>query len=295
VNVPIGTQIPINKFSAAQLVPGSFTSLSNLSWSVTGDYQGTTYAGYPTYTLWMSVPRDNNSSRSSDALRLARADQNTVRSKIDSIFANASYVSKDLATSNQFNTFTFVRESINSYGAHIVSVWMSSVVDNTIGTLNDTWPNTEPNSGNLELTTPDTFATGFVRSDLYEVRPVADAQGNPIVDPHTGTSGLAYYVGYFELNANGTMKFVREAASTQSAPPPPPNIVGIHKSGNTSTISFTTTNGATYTLFFTNQAGLTTPVSNWPSSATTLIGNGGTNSLPDTTADPVRFYRVGAR
>jgi hypothetical protein len=168
---------------------------------------------------------------------------------------------------------------------------MAGIVDPDQGTLNDTWPASQPNSGNLENTTPTGF-TGSIRSDLYEVRPLTDAQGHPIVDPHTGTSGLAYYVGYFELTSAGALSFKREAASTA---PPPPQILSLTRAGTSSTIYFTTVSGATYTLFYTDAAGLTTPITSWNSSPTTIVGNGNTGSLTDTTSDAVRFYRVGAR
>jgi hypothetical protein len=103
---------------------------------------------------------------------------------------------------------------------------------------------------------------------------------------------LAYFVGYFILNVNGTMTFTRASASAPP-PPPAPTVVSVRRAANVSTVSFTTTNGANYTLYYTNAAGLTTPASSWPV-AGSLIGNGGTNSLNDTTTDPVRFYRVGA-
>ncbi|HWX20855.1 MAG TPA: hypothetical protein VN578_13230 [Candidatus Binatia bacterium] len=290
VNAAIGTRITNTQFSASQLVPGCFASLNYLTWAVTGDYQGTSYPGYPAYTLWVTVPRANNAVRSADVSRLDRLTQNTVRSKIDSIFNNAAYISQQLVTSNQFNTPSLVREPIATYPNNILSVWMKGLVDATQGTLNDSWPNTEPNSGNLEITTAASFS-GSVRSDLYEVRPLTDSHGNPIVDPHTGTNGLAYYVGYFEFKSDGTLAFTREAASLPA--PPPPQIVSVTRSGSTSTVYFTTTNGATYTLYYTNSAGLSAPVSNWASSAATLTGNGNTNSLADTTTDPIRFYRVG--
>jgi len=168
---------------------------------------------------------------------------------------------------------------------------MAGVVDPTQGTLNDAWPASEPNSGNLEKSTPGSFS-GAVRSDLYEVRPLADVHGNPIVDPHTGTSGLAYYVGYFELTSAGALSFTREAASAPL--PPAPQIVLLARSGNNSTVFFTTTNGATYTLYYTNAGGLSAPTTNWPSSPTTIVGDGNTDSLMNTTTDPARFYRVGA-
>jgi hypothetical protein len=86
------------------------------------------------------------------------------------------------------------------------------------------------------------------------------------------------------------MTFTRASA----AQPPVPRIVSITRSGSTSTIFFTTTNGPTYTLYFTNSTGLTTSVTNWPSSPTTLVGNGLTNSLSDNMTATNRFYRIGA-
>ena len=291
VNVAIGTKITNTQFTASQMVPGCFSSYNNLTWAITGDYQGTTYPGYPANTLWMTVPRATIGTRSSDASRLDRLTQNTIRSKIDSIFSNAAYISNDLGTSNQFNTVKLVRESINNYPNNKLSVWMAGVVDSTQGTLNDTWPASEPNSGNLENTTPGSFS-GVVRSDLYEVRPLADSHGNPIVDPHTGTTGLAYYVGYFELSSNGLLSFTREAASAPL--PPAPQITAFSRTGNNSIISFTTSNSATYTLYFTNSAGLSAPVAAWSSSPATITGDGNVNSFTNTTTDPFRFYSVGA-
>jgi hypothetical protein len=96
-------------------------------------------------------------------------------------------------------------------------------------------------------------------------------------------------LGTFTLSSGGTLTF-NVVVST----PPLPKIVNITRSGNTSTIFFTTTNGSfTYTLYYTNSAGLTASVTNWPASATTVTGNGLTNSLSNVTTDPVRFYRVG--
>jgi hypothetical protein len=155
-----------------------------------------------------------------------------------------------------------------------------------VGSLQDTW-----SQNNLEDITPASFS-GSVVSDLYEVRPLTDSQGNPIVDPHTGTNGPAYYVGYFRLNSAGTMQFVRDAGGSSPSGPPLPPVLSITRVGTTSTIYFGTTNGATYTLYFTNSAGLSQPALNWPASPTTVTGNGATNSISDISTDPNRFYRV---
>ena len=286
VNAAIGTSFPVTNFSLSQLVPGSFSTLDHLSWSVVGWYTGTNYPGYPTYTLWVTVPRSSIGVQSAGATRLDRATQQTTRAQIASIFSNAGFVSSDVGTSNEFNTPYFVREGIAVYPTHILSVFMASVVDKTVGTLHDTWP-----EGNLEVTTPASF-TSAVRSDLYEVRPTADQNGNPIVDPHTGTSSSAYYVGYFQFNSDGTMTFTREAAA---APQPPAPVLSITRSDNSSTISFGTTNGATYTLYYTNAAGLAAPIASWFASPTTITGDGNTQSFLDTSTDADRVYRVGAQ
>ena len=280
----IGT-FPVTNYSTSQLTPGTFANLSNLSWSVFGYYSGSGFgSSYPNSaasTLWVTVPRTDKAVRSADATRLTRGQQASARSPINSILDNAVFVSGDSGAS-AYNTSTFVRESIATYPLHLLTLWLGSGVDSSIGTLQDSWP-----EGNLEITTPASFTTA-VRSDLYEVRPTTDASGNP-ADPHTGTSGLAWYIGYFQFNPDGTMTFTRETATK---PPPTQVTLNIIRTNNTSTISFGSSNGVTYTLCFTNSAGLGTAVSNWPSQSGTISGDGTTKSFQDPTTDPARFYRV---
>jgi hypothetical protein len=287
LNAVVGSRITVPNFSLGQLVPGCFSSLNKLAWSVVGYYHGTTYSGYPQFadTLWVTVPRSSTNVQSATPTRLDESVQQTVKANIASILADARLISQSVGTSNQYNTASFVREDRTTYANEILSVFMGSVVDPTMGTLQDSWP-----EGNLEVTTPAAF-NSVVRSDLYEVRPLADSQGNPIIDPHTGTNGLAYYVGYFEFNSNGTMTFNRAAAAP---PAPPAPVVSITRSGNVSTISFGTTNGASYTLYYTNSTGLTQPVASWPSAPLPITGNGQATNFTDVTADSNRFYRVGA-
>jgi hypothetical protein len=105
--------------------------------------------------------------------------------------------------------------------------------------------------------------------------------------PDTDTTATQF--GTFSLDASGVVTF-----NTVSVAPPVPKIVSLVRSGGTDTIYFTTTSGSfTYTLYYTNAAGLTAPITNWTASPTTLIGNGNTNSLTDTSSDANRFYRIG--
>lgn len=287
VNLSIGTTIPVPNFSASQLFPGSFSNLNNLQWSVTGYYLGTTYPGYPKDTLWLTVPRSSTNVQSTAPTRLDTPTQQAITPEVQGILQGAKYISTAVGVSNQFNTPYFEQESIANYPNYLLTDYMGDKTDSTLGDLLGTWP-----EANLEITTPNSFS-GSVRSDLYEVRPITDGNGNPVVDPHTGTNGPAYFLGYFQFNSDGSMTFTRAASSSAPSPPPPPTL-SIIRSGSNATISFLSTNGATYTLYFTNSAGLTQPTATWPSSPTTVTGDGTTKQFVDSIANGTRFYRVGA-
>src|SRR5262249_14912636 len=143
-----------------------------------------------------------------------------------------------------------VREPLTGqFAGYTLTDFIGDLTDTTIGDFNN--PNVV-----VENTTPHTF-TAPQRSDFYQAVPSGFA------DPITGTTnGNAYFVGYFLFNPGGTITFTRASAAT---PVPPRPLLSIQRSGSTSTISFGTTNGATYTLYYTNTAGLTAPIANWKS------------------------------
>jgi hypothetical protein len=138
------------------------------------------------------------------------------------------------------------------------------------------------NGTNPNSTTSSSFATGGLKhqmADLY----LKNYSGS------TGSSPLL--VGYLSLGNDGSLTFT---PGTNAPPPslPPPPLLAIKRAGNVTTISFVTTNSATYSLYFTNSSGLSVPVANWGLSSTTITGNGGAQSFIDTTADSDRVYRV---
>jgi len=93
-------------------------------------------------------------------------------------------------------------------------------------------------------------------------------------------------IGTFTITTNGVLTFV--------AGPRTPNIAGVTRSGNVSSIQFSTTVGNTYSVAYTNQLGAAT--TNWPVDATTLIGDGKTDTLNHTNSgDAAEFYRVSAQ
>jgi hypothetical protein len=205
-----------------------------------------------------------------------------VLSEIDSIGKGAHTTSVNLGTTNADNNVALVRESASDAHSLNLGVFIANPQDPTVGDFGGNLPSTAEN------VTPPTFNSA-VRSDLYQSVPTT------YTDPNSGTtSDAAYYVGYFTFNPGGTMTFTR-ASTVVQGPPPPPQIVGLTRIGNTSTVFFTTTNGSyTYNLRYTNSAGLGTSVTNWPSLPATVTGNGATNQLTDTTTDAYRFYRVSA-
>jgi hypothetical protein len=284
-----GASFAVPNFSLSQLTPppapGSFANLNSLNWSIFG-FSKTNLTqvlpGYVNNVLWLTVPRTSPGVQSPVPYRLSFTSQGAVGTQIGSVGGGGVYLSSQTA-SNQYNTPKFIREPATdpaSLGAYI-----QAVGDNTGSTFQGYWYQ------NVEISTPASFANCLI-SDLYEVWPTADALGHPVTDPHTGqTSGSAYYVGYFQFCPDGTMTFVRASASTT---PPPPQLT-VTRTGTTNLISFSSANGATYTLYYTNSAGLTQPTITWPSLPTTIIGDGSVKTFTNSAGDAPRYYRVGAQ
>ena len=273
-----GASVQVPNFSPAQLSDAfPNTNLSNLNWSILGDPRFT-LPGYPASTLWLTVPRTNAAVQSTAPTRLIRSLQQQTSTQISSIFAGAAAISSTIGSSNQDNTATLVREPINNDSD--LTAFIGSQQDATASTLHDTW------TANVEINTGTGF-NGSVRSDLYEVRPTGS------VDPHTGlTNGPAYFVGYFELKSDGSLTFTRATTNSVPASPPPPPALAIAHSNTSTTISVQTTNGATYSLYYTNSSGLASPAPTWSLFPTTISGDGTIKAFTDTATDTERVYRV---
>ena len=69
---------------------------------------------------------------------------------------------------------------------------------------------------------------------------------------------------------------------------------GISRANTTAAVTFSSFPGVSYTLRYTNVAGLTSPASTWPVAATSVAGNGTVLTLNDPTTDPTRFYLLQA-
>ena len=92
-------------------------------------------------------------------------------------------------------------------------------------------------------------------------------------------------IGVFTLGTNGVLKFV--------AGPRASTVTSVSRSGNISTLQFTTTVGNTYAVAYTNKLG--GAAATWPVDTTTLVGNGKPNVLTHTNSSSAEFYRVTAQ
>jgi hypothetical protein len=269
-----GSVVTLSHFTPTQLANAFQSGFGDLQWSVFSAYtaSGTTN-GFQANTLWYTQPRDDASIQSTPPTRFSSTGQRAIKLQMVGVSSGAATISGTLS-SNINNTIYAVREPVGDSSA--LTVYIGDTQDPTIGDFQ--------NLPIVENTTPSDFPS-VSRSDFYRARPIGSA------DPETGlTNGPAYYLGYFSLNTDGTLTFTRGSLVVTPTPP----VLSIQHNGATNMISFATTNGILYKLYFTNSAGLKTSLTNWPSISTNITGTGGTNSFMDVTTDATRFYGISA-
>lgn len=283
--LPAGSSITMSNYTASQL-SAAFSDYNHLQWSVFSAVDGAPFSSWPNSsgfyldTIWFTLPRTTVNTQTTPPTRGSESAQGNVVTQIASIRNGGNTLSSyGSPATNANNNPLVIREPAGD-----ASSYSKFAADPLYPALGDFGGNLA--AGNAENITPASFSSAVV-SDFYQS--VTDGH----VDPSTGnTTGAAYFMGYFTLNTDGTLTFTR--ASIATAQPPVPLITSITRTNTTAYVSFTTTNGGfTYSLYFTNATGLAAPIANWPVSPITITGNGLTNTLQDTTTDPLRFYRVG--
>jgi hypothetical protein len=273
----IGSVTQVNNSATynLSLLNSTFGSLDTLSWSVSGCVPNAGDSGDPAYppnTLWLTSPRLAPMVLGTAWVEHGSNPQAAVANEIGAIQFNAGQYSASLPE-GPTNTGSAIVVPVGSFSCdpflgpvENLPQGGSIAIGNFIGKF----------QGNVENTTPPDFTTNPdsqpSRSDLYALTP-APSKTNP-----TGA-----YLGYFELEADGSMLFYRLAA--------PPTAISVTVSGSTSTISFPTGLGATYTLYYTNAAGILSPISTW-TQGSSVSGNGGVMSFQVNTTDVNRFYSV---
>lgn len=264
-NLPGGSTFTVTNLSFSQL-GSAFPGLNELKWSVAAAVRSVGDPNYPIQTLWVARPRLDAGVQSAPWLRKSTSTQGTAGAQIDAIGARAANGSSFLSAGTN-NTATGVVIPVNTDFNLGQVIGLFGNYDNTF----------QGNVENLTAADFDGDPGNVSRSDLYELLPGNSALNLP-----------GRHLGCFELKPDGALTF-----TAHSAVPPAPSITSVTRTGNVTTVSFTTVSGATYRLRATNAAGLATPVSTW-AVGDSIAGNGGVLSLTDTSTAEMRFFAVAA-
>jgi hypothetical protein len=268
-----GTIIAIGQLSSTKLGT-TFGSINDLSWSIGACVPAAGDSGdssIPVKTLWVTAPRTDPNTPAPPWQRYSGTTLGGTAGQIKTILDNGVFYSGTIAGSanNTSNLVIIPVGNGHDAGANLNSV----AVGISLANYKDSF------QGNVENTTPSDFTTAGQpsRSDLYELRPDT-----------SGTQPAGKYLGYFELRADGTIVFGGPSLAI-----PAPTLT-ITQSGAAKNISFMSTAGANYTLYFTDVTGLTTATSGWSYVATNILGDGSLKTFQHNPAIPNCFYRVGA-
>ena len=172
-------------FTSQQLTDAGL-SLSTLYFSVFGDISPGNSSGTAN-TLWVTAPQTDNKTQALAWAAQTSYQQGNTRSQIESIAFGATYTSfEEAASADNTATAVVLPSSLDLPGESALSYTAG------IGPYGNFNGNFGSNN-NIEQNTSGTFSNGTnpVRSDLFEMIP--------------GSNGS--YLGYFELDPNGTLTF----------------------------------------------------------------------------------------
>src|ERR1041385_2915260 len=128
-----GASITISNYAPNQLLD-AFSDFNNLQWSVSGSFPGfSRWAGFPSSTLWYTVPRTNPSTQSQPPTRMSSGSQQLARQAMISVGSGAASISTSLGTSNLDNNVFLVREPIND--PNDLTSFIGGVLNPAIGTF----------------------------------------------------------------------------------------------------------------------------------------------------------------
>ena len=261
--LPAGASVTISNLLVSHLAV-AFSGVNDLAWAVGGANRLGGDPNYPVQTLWVTRARFDPNQPTNPWLRKGQFDQGATAAQVDGVGAKtATYSGNTASNANNSAQAVLIPSNNLDYG-------LSPIIGN--GDYDGSF------QGNVQNLTASDFDADFAnvsRSDLYELLPGNDTPGR--------------YLGYFEFKPDGTLTF-----NTTVPPPPRPTVTNIIRSGDVTTVSFPTVNGATYLLHATDLAGLGTPVSSWSIGAS-VSGNGSTLSLADTNSAVIRFFAVEAQ
>src|ERR1700722_9827214 len=263
-SVAPGSSIPITVYSATSQLMPLFGGVDGLSWSVGGCVPNAGDSGdssIPPRTLWVTDPRLDPNTQPTAWTRESTYTQAGADSHIVAILANAQTWANSVVADAVTNSPTAV--AIPSGNGDNADGSLGAL-GNYLGTF----------QGDVENTTPLNFDSAGApsRSDFYELQP---------------GSGPGTYLGYFELATTGAMTF--HGPSTTF---PAPTLSASTDTAGNFYISFPSTLNGTYSLSYTNAAGLSAPVSTWPTVGTNIVGDGATKTFQQPISGADTFYSV---
>jgi hypothetical protein len=263
-----GSSIPITSYSPGTQL-GLFDDLNDLSWSIGGCVPNAGDSGdasKPSRTLWLTAPRSDPNTAATPWTRQSSYTQGTTDSHILAVLVNAQTWASATPADSVTNTAT-------------VAAIPTTSGDNAGGSLGALGNYLGTFQGDVENTTPSDFTIVGApsRSDFYELQPDS-----------TQTSPPGTHLGYFELGTNGSLTFY--ALSTQQYPQP--TLSASSDGAGNLFVSFPSTANGTYSLHYTNSAGLTAPVSTWATVSTNIVGDGTVKSFQQPISGPGFFYTV---
>jgi hypothetical protein len=280
-NMTAGQTKAITTFYSPSLL--SYVGTNNIYWSALACYSS---SDGRSAAVWLTRPRSDLNTQTTPWLCKNTSTENQPGGQIDTIGNDAIDIS--FINNTPAQSATYLVEHLNSSSSDFYSYsTLMGVNQDLAGSF---WGDASGNKV-LEQGTPSNFTTAgqSVRADFYQL-----LSTNMIANPTNNQAGT--YLGYFELATNGVMTYTAGPSPTVLTAP---RIVSFTHTGNTSTIYFTTVSAGSgtynYTLRGTNSTGLGAATTNWPAIGSSIVGNGLTNSLSETTASSPRFYTITAQ
>ncbi|MCW5556852.1 MAG: hypothetical protein KIT22_03285 [Verrucomicrobiae bacterium] len=260
--LPWGGVTPITALDPVQL-NAAFPTLEGVRWSVLGVMRGNTdFPQFPLHTVWVTSANPEPGVLGPVWKRQGPFTQGPVGSQIEAIGAGALvYGSQQPGGPNNTETGILVSSTDpNSY----------SMLVTEAGNLADTF------QGSVENRTPEGFLSGQApsRSLLYKLEPSA---GGPAQNP-------GHVLGWFDFAPDGSLSFV--------AGPLPTAVSSVQRTGDVTSVSFTSVPPYSYRLRFTDAAGLASPISEWSAGGQVAAGDGTVQTLQATSTEAIQFYVV---
>jgi hypothetical protein len=176
-----------NYYTSQQLTDAGLGSLNNLYFSVFGDIAPYNTSGTTINTLWVTAPQAYQATQTTPWGAQTSTQQGNTRSQMEAIAYGAQTTSfNEAASADNTASAVLIPSSLNNGGESTLSYTSGIGPD---GNFNGAFGS----NNNIEQNTPSGFSSGSspVLEDLFQMTP--------------GSTGS--YLGYFDLNPNGTLTF----------------------------------------------------------------------------------------